>query len=109
MKIAIPIIIFLVNIAFGVVTLLFLLLAMNGYSESDATYGLATFVLLAIATALSMSLAGFLLSRLLERRDFKSSISALIAIPSFSVVGAVLIIAAAAIGVGVAEYVRVNY
>nr|MBA3352879.1 hypothetical protein [Blastocatellia bacterium] len=45
----------LINIAVGVAVFLFMLLAMNGYSESDATYGLGAYIVLAVIVTLLMS------------------------------------------------------
>ena len=45
----------ILNIAFGVVTLVMMLIAMNGYSESDATPGLVTFIVIAAGSAIAMA------------------------------------------------------
>ena len=99
----------LINVAIGVVIFFFLLLAMNGYSESDATYGFAVFIVLAFIVSLIMSLCAGFLVHILMKRNFRGWTSALIAVPAFSIVGGVLKIVCSIIGVSVAEYVRVNY
>ena len=98
----------LINIAIGVVVFFFMLLTMNGYSESDATYGLGSYIVLALIVSLLMSLCAAVLVHFLMKRKFRGWTAALIAIPIFSIVGAVLKVVCSIIGVAVAEYVRVN-
>ena len=98
----------ILNIAAGVAVFFFMLLAMNGYSESDSTYGLVAYIVLALIVSLLMSFAAVVLVNILQKRKFSGVVSSLIAIPVFVVVGAVLKCVCAIIGVGVAELVRVN-
>ncbi|MEO8042532.1 MAG: hypothetical protein ABI646_07985 [Acidobacteriota bacterium] len=98
-----------INIAGGVVIFFFLVLAMNGFSESDAMYGLRAYILLALLVSLLMSGGAAGGVHILMRRGFRAVTSALIAVPIFSILGAVLKIVCSMIGVSVAEYVRVNY
>jgi hypothetical protein len=99
----------MVDLAAGVVILFMMLLAMNGFHESDATWGLGAFIILAILVSLLMSTGALLLVRLLLKKQFSSTVSALIAVPLFSVIGIGLEIICSLIGIGIAEYVRVNY
>jgi hypothetical protein len=108
-KIATFLITLIVNIAIGVAVFLFMLLAMNGYSESDASYGLVTFAVLALLAGLLMSTGSAFVAHVLLRRQFRGWVAAAIAIPVFSIIGAGLIIVCGMIGVATAEYVRVNY
>jgi hypothetical protein len=108
-KIAAFVITLVVNIAVGVVIFFFILLAMNGYSESDATYGLGAYIALAVAVSLLMSTGAAAGVHVLMKREFRAATSALIAVPVFSILGAALKIVCSIIGVSVAEYVRVNY
>ena len=108
-KVAAFVITLLVNIAVGVVVFFFMLVAMNGFSESDANYGLATYIVLALTVSLGMSILAAALVHLLLKREFRSFVATLIAVPVFSLVGAGLKIACSIIGIMVAEYVRVNY
>ncbi|MBX7053678.1 MAG: hypothetical protein K1X36_01900 [Pyrinomonadaceae bacterium] len=108
-KIAALLTTFVIDLAVGAVILLFLLVAMNGFSESDATWGLGVFVVLALLVSLSTSVGAFFLAGLLMKRNFSQVTSAFIAVPVFSIVGIGLEIVCALAGVGVAEYVRVNY
>ena len=99
----------LINFGIGVIVFFFLLIAMNGYSESDANYGLGLYIVLAVLVSLIMSAFAALLVRVLTKRNFRGWTSMLVAVPLFSVIGAGLEIVCSIIGVAVAEYVRVNY
>lgn len=98
-----------INIIIGVTVFFFMLLAMNGFSESDASYGLGLYVVLALVVSLAMSAGAALAVRLLIKRQFKPGVAALIAITIFSIFGAGLKIVCSIIGVSVAEYVRVSW
>lgn len=98
-----------INIAIGVLVLFFLLIAMNGYSESDATYGLGAYIGLAFIASLAMAAGAAFMTGLLVRRSFKGSSAVMISVPIFSAVGAGLKVVCSIIGVLIAEYVRVNY
>ena len=108
-KILTALVTLLINVAIGVVIFFFLLLAMNGYSESDATYGFGAYVVLALIVSLLMSTCGALLVHILMKRNFRGWTAALIAIPLFSLIGGGLKIVCSIAGVAIAEYVRVNY
>ena len=99
----------LVNLVVGAVLLLFLLVAMNGYSESDATPGLLVYVVLALLTAGVMGVASLMLVGFLAKRKYSGLTGGLISITIFSILGTGLILLSSLVGVGVAEYVRVNY
>jgi hypothetical protein len=100
---------FLINIAIGVVVFFFLLIAMNGYSESDATYGLGSYVALALIVSLLMSAAAAFTTHVLVKREFRPVIAAVISIGMFSVIGAGLKLVCSIIGVAIAEYFRAKY
>ena len=108
-KIAAFLITFIINIAVGVVVFFFMLLAMNGYSESDASYGLVTYIVLALLVSLLMSIGAAVAVHLLMKREFRGMVSALIAVPIFSVLGAGLKFVCSIIGVAIAEFIRTNY
>lgn len=98
-----------INILLGLVVFFFMLLAMNGYSESDANYGLGAYIVLAVIVSLIMGTCATLLVHLLTKRNFRAWTSVLISVPIFSVLGGGLKIICSIIGIAVAEYVRVNY
>jgi K+-transporting ATPase A subunit len=99
----------LINMAVGIVFLFGLIVAMNGYSEGDATPGLITYIVLALLITALMAGASVLLVNVLLKREMKTVLAAAIAVPIFSIVGTGLMLVASGIGVGVAEFVRVNY
>ncbi len=108
-KIAAFVITLLINISVGVAVFFFMLLAMNGFSESDATYGFGAYIVMAVIVTLLMSTLAVVSIQLLIKREFRGWVSALIAVPIFSVIGAGLKIACSIIGVMIAEYVRTHY
>lgn len=108
-KVAASFVTLLINIAAGVVIFFFMLLAMNGFSQSDANYGLGTYIVLAVFVSLLIGLGAAVVVHLLMKREFRSAVVSLIAMPVFSVIAAGLKIVCSIIGVLVAAYVRVNY
>ena len=108
-KIIAALLTFLANIAAGVVIFFMMLVAMNGVSGSDAEYGLGVYIVLALIISLAMSLGAFLIVGLLLKKQCSPSLSVVIAVPIFVIVGIVLKIVSSLIGIGVADYVRVNY
>jgi len=108
-KIASLLITLLLSIALGAVVLVFMIIAMNGYNESDATWGLGVFAGLALIIASVISVLAFFFAGTLIKREFSPLLSALIAVPIFSIAALVLEIIACLIAIGVAEFVRVNY
>lgn len=97
-----------INVTAGVVLFFGLLLAMNGYSESDGTYGIVVYVVLALAVTLVMSGLAAVLTHLLQKREFRAWSAVLISVLIFAFAGAVLKFVSSLIAVGIAEYVRVN-
>jgi len=97
------------NMAFGVVALSFMIIAMNGYSEGDATWGLGGYIILALVTGIVTSGGAVMLVHLLSKRQFSAVVSALIAIIVFSALAAGLHAVCSLLGIGIAEFVRVNY
>ena len=108
-KLLTALITFLINVAAGVVIFFFLLLAMNGYSESDAIYGLGAYIVLGLIVSLIMSTFAALLVHVLMKRNFRGWTAGLIAVLIFSVIGLGLKLVCSVVGVAVSEYVRVNY
>lgn len=98
---------FILCIAIGVVVCATMLVAMNGYSESDSTWGLVTFVVLAFAVSLSLS--AFFPAGTLQKKQNSPIAASIISIPVLSIVGLGLEIISSLIGVGVAEFALVNY
>jgi hypothetical protein len=100
---------FAINVCIGAAIFFFMIIAMNGFHESDATYGFATYIVLALIVSIVMSVAAALAVTMLMKKNFSGVSSSFIAIPIFSVIGAGLKMVCGIIGVLVADYVRVNY
>lgn len=98
-----------INIVIGVAGLFFLLLAMNGFSESDANYGLVAYILFALFASVLFSFGAYGLVSFLLRRDLNKLFGVVLSVAVFSITGAISCFVAGLIGVGVAEFVRVNY
>src|SRR5215207_2559124 len=86
-KLAALFITLLINVAAGVAIFFFMLLVMNGYSESDAMWGLGVYLVLGVLVSISMSTGAYFSVQLLTRREFNGAVAALIAVPIFSVIG----------------------
>ena len=108
-KVAAFLLTLIIDILAGVVILFVMLIGMNGYSESDAQWGLAAFVILSISISVLMAVAAVFLVKTMVRKQFSPAIALLTAVPAFSAIGVVLELISSLIGVGIAEFVRVNY
>ena len=108
-KIAALLITLLLGIALGVVVLAFMIVAMNGYSERDAAWGIGVFAGLALIIASVTSVLAFFFAGTLIKKEFSPLLAASIPIPVFTTAALILEIFACLIGIGVAEFVRVNY
>ena len=99
----------LVNLAVGIVVFFFMLLAMNGFSESDANYGIATYIILAVVVTILMAVFAVAAVHILLKRNWGAAGAVILAIVIFSGVGAGLKVVCSIIGVLVADFVRVNF
>lgn len=99
----------LLLLAASVIVFFFMIIVMNGYSESDAQWGIGAFVILAFVAALLMGIVAFFFTGFLTKKQYGAFAAAIIPILVFSVVGAGLVVISGLIGVGVAEFVRVNF
>ena len=86
----------------------FLLIALNGYSESDATYGLVTYGILSIVVAIVLGVGATVFAHIMMGRGFRAVSSVLTAIAAAIVLGIIAVIVCGGIGIGVAEYARNN-
>ena len=97
------------NITVGVVVFFFMLLAMNGFSESDANYGIVTFIILAVLATILMAVSAVVTVHVLLKRNWGAARAAILATLLFSGVGAGLKVVCGIIGVLVADLVRMNF
>lgn len=98
----------LLNIVAALVILFVLLLALNGYGESDATWGLITFAVLAIAITSFSGAIALVLVRFFSKRNYRGPGTTLISMVIASVLGAVLQLGACLAAVLITETIRVN-
>jgi len=90
----------------GVVVLVFMLIAMNGFSESDATWGIIGYLVLAlILTVLATIAASSLAGRFFDR-NMHGALAALLAAVICSVVAAGLVAVSGFVGAAIAEILR---
>jgi len=83
----------LIQLASAAVGFLILLLAMNGYSESQAEPGLILYIALGLGSSLVLGLASaFLVKRLAERRSWGSLAAAVISVFGSSILGVLIIV-----------------
>lgn len=108
-KLAAFVITFLVGLAAAVVVAAVMLMAMNGYSESDAAYGLVAYAVLSLIVSIGSALFSLALVRILERRTFGTLSCLSISSAAASALGVVLVVICGIIGVAVAELVRLNF
>lgn len=108
-KIAAFLLTLIANLAVGIAILFMMLIAMNGYSGSDAEWGLGAYVILAMLVSIAMSAGAVFTVHVLLKPQFSTIVSAIIAISVFSVLGSVLSFVSCLIGIGIAEYVRTNH
>ena len=98
----------LLNLAVAVVILFALLLALNGYSESDAMWGLVAFAVLAIAVTILSGVTALALIRFLSKRNYRRPSSGLVSIILASLLGTALQVGACIVSVLITEVVRTN-
>ena len=97
------------NVVAGLSVFFVMLIGMNGYSEDNAMFGIVAYVVLAVLVTILMSVSAVLLTHKLQKRKFRGFAAAIIAVMVFSVSGVVLKVVCGLIGIGIAEFMRVNY
>lgn len=98
-----------VILAVSIVLFFVLLLSMNGFSESDASWGLGAFIVLSLMIVLLMSVVAFAGVHILMKRGFSVVGAALISIGVGSIAGAIAEIICSMIGIAIADFVRRNF
>jgi hypothetical protein len=96
-------------IAAGVIILILMLAAMNGYAESDATWGLGIYLLLVLLAVAAMGAgAAFVTGRMLKNGS-RPLVALMISTPIFSLAGIFAEAIGSFIGLVTAEIVRVSF
>ena len=86
-----------------------MIVAMNGFSEREASWGLGAFLLISVFLVAVLSVGAFILAGILVNRQFRPAVACVIVIPAFSILGMIVVIVSSIIGIAIANYVRVNY
>lgn len=88
MRIIVFIITAVIQLAAATVGLVTLLLALNGFSEAQATPGLILFIVIGLGSAIGLGVASaFVAKRLVEKKSLGSIAAAAIAVVGLSVLG----------------------
>src|SRR5215204_2202160 len=98
-----------INLSAGSMVFFFMLLAMNGFSESDANYGIVTYIILAVLATILMVVFAVATVHLLMKRGWGAVGSVILGVVIFSGLGAGLKVVCSVIGVIVADFVRVHF
>ncbi len=99
----------IINAGAAVMILFFMLLAMNGFHESDANWGLGAYIGLALLITLIMAIVAVPIVQILIKKKFSSALAVLISIAISSGVGIFAQIVSGVIGIFIADFVRRNY
>jgi hypothetical protein len=99
---------FVAAAAVGAVVLLAMLMAMNGYSESDSTYGIAVFVVLSFLLTLLLTYKAFTTTRRFVDQGKNVAFTGFLIVTAAFFVALIAKSIFALIGIGVAEFARVN-
>jgi hypothetical protein len=97
----------LIQGAFAAIAFLTLLVGLNGYSEKQATPGLAFFVVLSVASALGLGAgSAFAAKRIVEKKSFGKFAASAAAIAGFAAIGVVILIAGFFVALILSEIMR---
>jgi len=96
-----------IQLACAVAGLVVLLLAMNGYSERQATPGLILYLAVGLISAVALGIASaFMAKRLVEKRSLGGFAASTIAVVTAPIIGVLILIAASFAAVALVEVVR---
>ncbi len=99
----------LCNVVLALILFFGLIVAMNGYHESDATYGLVAYLALAALVCLVATTLAWLSVHILTKREFRPWIAAIVSTVAFCVLGAAALMISMALAIGITEFVRTNF
>jgi hypothetical protein len=98
--------IFGINIAVGVAIIFLLMLGLNGFTERDANYAFAIFIIGGLVVSVLTATAGIFLVRLLTGKQWNAVLAVLLSIVACTALGFVLKIGIFFIAIFVAGFVR---
>jgi uncharacterized membrane protein len=91
-------------VIFAVIGFVLLVLALNGYSESDSTYAFGVYGLFAFLLVFAFACLAGGITHLLLGREFQPKGAAMLAMLISLVIGAIALFICIVIGVGIAEW-----
>jgi len=97
-----------IDVVVAVIIGLFLLIAMNGYSEGAATWGLGAYLAAAVSTCCLAAFAASSLTRVYLQRATSTFAGVFLSISVSASVGIAVLVVAGFVAVGVAEYARTH-
>ena len=96
-----------INLVIGAICLFFLLMALNGFHESDANWGIGAFLLTVLFASAGTALAAAGAVHLkMSRKKWGAAISLAVFVPLFVIVGGTINSAGIVIGALVADIAR---
>jgi hypothetical protein len=97
----------IINVAIAAFLFFAMILAMNGFSGSDAEIGLLTFTAIAAISSFATAVLSFIVSGVIQTKMQKGEfISIFVSILAFTMVNGFVCIIAMIVGVGIAEMKR---
>ena len=98
-----------INVIAGVFVFVGMLLAMNGFHEADANWGIGAYVVRGAGVSLLMAACAFVMVRALGKRGWNEWGAAALGAAVFSGIGAVLKVVCSVVGVLVADLARTHF
>ena len=95
-----------VSVILAVIGFVVLILALNGYSESDATYSFGAYGIFAFLLVFALAAIAGGVAHVLLAKEFKPATTVMIAVVSAGIFGVVAFFICIVIGVLLAEYFR---
>ncbi|HTH51532.1 MAG TPA: hypothetical protein VL501_06345 [Pyrinomonadaceae bacterium] len=99
---------FVVDIIAAVIIGVFLIVAMNGFSERDATWGLGAYALISLAASAMAAAAAVTLTKTYLARKFSNFGAVFLAFAMTGGTGVAVIVVASFVAVFIAEYARTH-
>jgi len=99
---------FVIDVVVAVIIGVFLLVAMNGYSEGPATWGLGAYLAAAVSTCSLAAFAASSLTRVYLQRATSTFAGVFLSVSVSAGAGIALLVVSSFIAVGVAEYARTH-
>ncbi len=96
-------------LALAVVVFAFMIIIMNGFSESDAKWGIYGYLGLSVLVTALMSAGAAVLAGRLMKKEMHIALVVFISSAVFTAIGATLICVSGFVGVVIADIVRKNF